>query len=98
MSCIGAHRPIAGGVCPEEDAVRISLILFDVLADPCHNQPDIFRRIIPNRTRGAPEPSTALHVDSDHAVFEGPEHDVVVERIAIGAVDFLVTGSARYID
>src|SRR5579863_7531128 len=92
MPRIHAQWNIASRLRPGEDTLWIPLVLGDIFVHPLHDEADILRRIVPGFT------GAALHVHADHAVLDGPDHDVVVEGLAVGAALLFVAGAAREID
>src|SRR5262245_7562224 len=97
MSRIRADRSIPGGICPQKNTIRVALVLRNVRANPCDNAPDVLSRPIPSKSAAA-QSSAALHIHARHTVLQGPEHDVVVEGIAVLSGHALVTTASRYID
>src|SRR5580698_7389868 len=92
MADVGAGGNVAGGLGPDENPGWIALSGGDVLIDPLDGHADGFGGIVPSLA------GMALHVDADHTVFHGPIHDVVVERVAIGATLLLIARAPRYVE
>jgi len=81
-------------VRPDEDAIRIALVLRDVLLYPLDHLADVFGRLVPFQALAA----AALHIYASHAVLHGPQHDVVVKRVAIRHRLDLVARAAGDVD
>src|ERR1700687_4892921 len=94
MADVCGNRAGAGRVRPDEHAIRIALVLRDVLLNPIDYASDVFGGLVPFQALA----SAALYVDAAHAVLHRPQHDVVVEGIAIGHRLDLIAGSARDVD
>jgi hypothetical protein len=92
MADIGADGDVSGGLRPDENASGIPLVSSYVLVDPLNHPPDVFGGIVPSLA------GAALHVHTGHAVLHGPQHDVVVEGVAIGSALLLVACSSRHIN
>src|SRR5262249_20588061 len=93
MSRIRADGTIARRISPEKYAIRIALVLGDVRSNPFDNAADVLGRLVPSQTSTA-ETTPALHIHTGHSVFQGPEHDVVVESVAIRPRNDLVSATA----
>ena len=91
MTYISAQRHVPSRLRPGKHPIRIALVLGNVRLHPLHNHAHGFGRIIPSL------PRMALHIHSRHAIFDCPQHDVVVENITVFPALNLVAGSARNI-
>src|SRR5262249_58523939 len=93
VSRIGADGSITGRIGPEEDAIRVALVISNVRANPFDDASDVFCRLVPSKTASA----TTLHIYTCHTVLHRPPHDVVVEGFAVRYLHLPVSPTARHI-
>src|SRR5580765_4107090 len=94
MADVCRNRTGAGGVRPDEYAIRIAFVLRDVLLHPVDHASDVLGGLVPLQ----PLAGTALHVHAGHSVLHGPQHDVVVEGVALRYRLDLIARAARNVD
>src|SRR5678816_3135164 len=93
MTDVDAQRSVAGGMRPDDHAVRIASVLRDVLLQPVHCHRQIAPAVVPVGGR------MPLHNREDHPVLCRPASDVVVERVAFTDLLLdLVPTTARHED
>ena len=79
---------------PDENAFGVALVLGDIGLNPLDQFADVAAAVIPGQALAA----AALHVDSHHSVFHGPQHDVVVEGVAVGDLLDLIARASGDVD
>ena len=70
------HMRRASRMAHEDDALGVAATARNVLAHPLQGRLDVLLRRRPRVGRG----QAVGHVDADHALAHGPQHDVVVKR------------------